>query len=64
MADPFSGKNEDDRKAAEKAARDTAKKQATASAQARMAATKIKSEEKPNSDIGYRWPKKFYEPGY
>jgi hypothetical protein len=60
--DPFQQKNISDRARAERDARDAVQKQATAQAQARMAAAKQSAERPANSDIGYKFPDKFYSP--
>ena len=64
MADPFSKSNS--RKDAQER-RDAHDKMDAARAkqvQASVAASAKKAAEKPNSDIGYPWRKKFYEPGF
>jgi membrane protein involved in colicin uptake len=64
MSDPFQQNNEVTRrkeaKEQDKAHQDALKK----AAQARVSAQDAKAKLSPNSDIGYRWRPKFFEPGF
>jgi hypothetical protein len=62
-SDPFANSHATDRARADKAERDAAGKQAAAQAQARMAATKQAADRPANADLGYSWPKRFFDPG-
>lgn len=66
MPDPFQEKHKKDADAERKKAQEDAAKQYKIGVAQRVAATaaaKAKPE-KPNSDLGYKWRPKFWEPGY